>query len=241
MEHTIQRSEHLATLGRVAAGVAHEIRNPLASISGSIELLRSDNAVDGENRQLMAIALREIDRLDTLIGDLLDYARPKQPQRREPLDIGREITGIAQRIGSLLSAEDAPELRVRAAQQGLWITADRDQLSGVLWNLVQNAWQAGETRTVEIWVEEHGANTVAITVRDRGKGMTPEQRKRLFEPFYTTRGDGTGLGLAIVHRTVTDHGGDIEVESAPGAGTTFRLTFPRTASRTAESPTVATA
>lgn len=229
MEQTMRRSEHLAALGRVAAGVAHEIRNPLASISGALQLLRGETQLAGENRALMDIALREIERLNGLVTELLDYTRPRDAPLFEALDLGPEAEQYAAQLRGLLVADDAPRVVVEAPQRGLWVRGDRDRLRGVLWNLVQNAWQAGEHDTVTVSVGPVGPQQVLIEVRDRGCGITPEHRERLFEPFFTTRADGTGLGLAIVHRAVQDHGGTIEVRSEPGVGTTFSITLPRTA------------
>ena len=227
MEQTMRRSEHLAALGRVAAGVAHEIRNPLASISGALQLLRGESALAGENRALMDIALREIERLNGLVSELLDYTRPRETPAFEPLELATELEQYAAQLRGLLVAEDAPRVEVELGERELWVQGDRDRLRGVLWNLVQNAWQAGEHKRVSVRVRPSGREQVLIEVTDRGRGIAPEHRDRLFEPFFTTRADGTGLGLAIVHRTLQDHGGTIDVRSEAGHGTTFRITLPR--------------
>ncbi|MCC6750776.1 MAG: PAS domain-containing protein [Deltaproteobacteria bacterium] len=226
LEQTMKRSEHLASLGRMAAAVAHEIRNPLASISGSLELLRSEPHLDTDSRTLMDIALREIERLDKLIADMLSYARPRSPQA-EPLDLNREIHTLAGVIGELMSGEDVPRVVVRGNDEPLWVSADRDQLSGVLWNLVRNAWQAGERHEIEVLVRLRDEETVALAVRDHAKGIAPENLPRIFEPFFTTKPKGTGLGLATVQRVIQEHGGTIEVESTVGQGTTFTVLLPR--------------
>ncbi|MBK8481391.1 MAG: PAS domain-containing protein [Proteobacteria bacterium] len=227
MEQTMRRSEHFAALGRVAAGVAHEIRNPLASISGALQLLRGERALEGENRALMDIALREIERLNGLVCELLDYTRPREAPVFEPVELGAEVEQYAAQLRGLLVAEDAPGVVVETSDCALWVRGDRDRLRGVLWNLVQNAWQAGEHATVTVGVRPLGDEQVLVEVRDRGRGIAAEHRERLFEPFFTTRAEGTGLGLAIVHRAVQDHGGSIEVVSEAGHGTTFSITLPR--------------
>jgi len=226
MEERIKRSEHLASLGRIAAGIAHEIRNPLASISGSLELLRTAQGLDAEDRKLMEIALREIERLNGLITDFLDYARPRPP-RLEPIDLGQEIHVLAGAIAGLMTGETAPTVHVAEARPGLWVQADRDQLSGLLWNMLRNSAEAGEQRRVEIRVGEHDDAHLFLAVSDRGAGIDPEQLPHIFEPFFTTKEKGTGLGLATVHRIVQDHGGTIEVSSAAGQGTTFTISLPR--------------
>ena len=225
MEETVRRSEHLASLGRMAAGIAHEIRNPLASISGSLELLRSASQFEAEDRQLMDIALREIERLNGLITDFLAYARPLPPQL-ETLDLGAETERLVSSIAGLMGGEQVPTLRVLETEPGLWVSADRDQLAAVLWNLVRNAREAGETERVEVAVGRQDDQRVYLLVTDHGSGIADEDLPRIFEPFFTTKSAGTGLGLATVHRIVQQHGGTIEVRTAPGQGTTFTLLLP---------------
>ncbi|MCA9667662.1 MAG: PAS domain-containing protein [Myxococcales bacterium] len=227
MEQTMKRSEHLATIGRLAAGVAHEIRNPLGSISGSIELLKGEASMEPDSQRLLEIALREIERLDRLIADLLVYARPAEPDF-ERIDLGKETRGMVGRISGLMSGDTVPEVVVSEASEDLWVEADVDLLSGLLWNLVRNAWQAGERERVEVSVRALGEDRVVIEVSDQAGGLESEESvSRIFEPFYTTKAKGTGLGLAIAQRVVQDHGGTISVESEAGVGTTFRVELPR--------------
>jgi two-component system sensor histidine kinase PilS (NtrC family) len=209
----------------MAAGIAHEIRNPLASISGSLELLSSAQHLEADDRKLMDIALREIERLDALITDFLAYARPRPPQL-ETIDLGAEIESLASSIRALTAGEPAPALRVLEAGSGLWIQADRDQLISVLWNLVRNAHEAGESRPVEVAVGRQEDERVYLLVTDRGAGIAEEHLAKIFEPFFTTKQRGTGLGLATVHRIIQQHGGTIEVRSASGQGTTFSIVLP---------------
>ena len=225
MEASVKRSEHLAALGRVAAGVAHEIRNPLASISGSLELLQEDASVEGEERQLMSIAIREIERLDGLVGDFLTYARPRKP-RLHPIDIGSDISGVVATISALLETQaHMPKINVHS-EPGLWIEADHEQLTGLLWNLIRNATQAGESDVVEIRVRRARGKRVQLLVSDKGTGIEEEALGKIFEPFFTTKEKGSGLGLAIVHRIVQDHKGTVEVTSRLNRGTTFTIAFP---------------
>ena len=130
-------------------------------------------------------------------------------------------------ISALLSSPSAPQVVVTQTSEELWVRADRDQLSGVLWNLVRNASQAGESESVEVDVLAQGSDRVLIQVRDRGKGIEAEHLDNIFEPFYTTRDKGSGLGLAIVHRVILDHGGTIDIHSRPSRGTTVRIYLPR--------------
>ena len=224
MEKRVKRTEHMASLGRMAAGIAHEIRNPLASISGSLEMLHSAVDMEAEDKKLMGIALKEIDRLDGLISELLEYARPR-PLDLARLDLGEEIHFLAGHLSELMAG--APAVAVEESGEGLWIRADRDQIKGVLWNLVRNAKEAGEEERVTISVGRL-EDQVFLTVKDNAAGIPQEKLQHIFEPFFTTKDAGTGLGLAAVHRIVQAHGGSIEINSSEDIGTTVRVLFPAT-------------
>ena len=223
MEKRIKRTEHLASLGRMAAGIAHEIRNPLASISGSLEMLHSGADMEAEDKKLMGIALKEIDRLDGLISELLEYARP-HPLNLARLDLGDEIHFLSGHLSELMSK--SPSVVVEESQEGLWINADRDQIKGMLWNLVRNAHEAGEKDRVTISVGRLEEDQIYLTVEDNAAGIPQEKLTHIFEPFFTTKDAGTGLGLAAVHRIVQAHSGTIEVNSSEDIGTTVRVVFP---------------
>ena len=225
LEQHARRAERLATVGHLAAGVAHEIRNPLASISGSIELLRASPQASEDDRTLMTIVHREIQRLNVLIGDLLDYAnpRPKQPVDfdlgvlvDEVLQVARADVHFAQ--VELTSAVDSP----------LPLHADPANLRQVGWNLLRNAADAaapaGKHVRIEARAHDGGAR---IVVEDDGPGIANELLSRVFEPFFTTKPHGTGLGLATCHAVVAEHGGAIDVASTPGKGTRMVVTLPR--------------
>ena len=222
MERQIQQSEHLASLGRMAAAIAHEIRNPLASISGSLELLQTEEELDPDSGKLMGIALREIERLNGLITSFLEYARPQRPDLK-PLDLGREIAALAESI-RLPPGDATPEVAVEEAEQ-VWVEADRDQLKAILWNLVRNAAEAGEENQVAVRVTSK-AGRALLTVSDSGEGIPAAGLAHIFEPFFTTKETGTGLGLATVHRIVQEHGGTTAVDSEPGRGTRFVISLP---------------
>lgn len=226
LEQSIKRSERLASIGRLAAGIAHEVRNPLASISGSLELLQVGTETK-EDRRLMEIAMREIDRLNTLITDFLDFARPKPPTLA-PIDLPAEICRLAGVIGELASGENSLQIEVISRCTNAWVEADVDQLNGILWNLINNAKQASESaKPIKVTIEvEKTAHDVTLSVTDNGDGISGDDLQNIFEPFFTTKDEGTGLGLATVHRIVEDHRGTIEVSSRLGEGTRFSISLP---------------
>ncbi len=222
-----RRAERLATVGQLAAGVAHEIRNPLASISGSIELLRQAPQVSEDDRSLMTIVTREIERLNSLISELLDYAnpRPLQPSSFDLAVLLQETMQMAQ--------QDRGEVELELTVSGpLPVTADASKLRQVIWNLVHNARDAAREggRHVKVQVQEHPplAGWIELVISDDGPGMPPEVQKRIFDPFFTTKRKGTGLGLATCHGIITDHRGRIDVESAVGSGTRVLVLLPGT-------------
>lgn len=223
----VRRNDRLAALGGLAASVAHEIRNPLAAISGSAELLGTAELGD-EDAKLLGIIRRESNRLSDLITDLLAFTRPRQPQTR-PVDVGRttaesceafRVDPSAANIELRLDAQPAPHEQALAR-------LDPTQLSQVLWNLLRNAAEAMQGRgTIDVRVEADESE-VRISVQDDGPGIEPEVAERVFDPFFTTKESGSGFGLAIVHRVVEDNGGVVTCESEPGAGSIFTMTFER--------------
>jgi two-component system sensor histidine kinase PilS (NtrC family) len=221
MEVAVQRSERLADLGRVAAGLAHELRNPLASMTGSVELLRAGAAPDGEDARLMDIVLREASRLEQLVAKFLQFSRPAPP-RREAVDLGELARDT---LAVFANDPAAARVQVEEALGAAPASCDPDQIRQVLWNLVLNAAQAiaGADRGGRVRVETRGeAGGVAVlVVEDDGPGIAPADLQQLFTPFFTTKERGTGLGLPTVQRIVDAHGGSIAVESAPGEGTRF--------------------
>jgi two-component system sensor histidine kinase PilS (NtrC family) len=223
MEDQLRRSQRLAAVGQLAAGLAHEIRNPLASLSGSIELLERElPELDGDARRLVGIVRRETARLNRLVVDFLAYARPGPP-RRERVRLFELIGEVAD-----LAARGEQGLRVEVAcPPELELEADPDQLRQLLWNLVRNAIEAGpQDGAVRLRVALAAAGAVEIEVADRGAGIAPEILDRIFEPFFTTKAAGTGLGLATVHRIAEAHAGSLEVASEPGRGTRVVVRLP---------------
>jgi two-component system, NtrC family, sensor histidine kinase PilS len=222
-EEAARRAEHLAGLGRVAAGIAHELRNPLASMSGSLELLRGAHVLTEEDRTLMNIVLKEIDRLSGLVGGLLDYARPVPPTKA-PMDL-RELLSDVVRVFDAEAARGRVRCTLVPAPP-VPAEADPSQLRQVAWNILRNAADAtpegGEIR-IELLSEPR---RVGFRVTDSGPGIPPDVMPHVFEPFFTTKKDGTGLGLAAVHRILEEHGGSVELKSPPGRGAAVTVWLP---------------
>ncbi|MGE0872993.1 MAG: nitrogen regulation protein NR(II) [Kofleriaceae bacterium] len=225
LEAQNRRSERLATVGQLAAGIAHEIRNPLASISGSIELLKQVPQASDDDRTLMAIVQREVQRLNVLIGDLLDYANPRTFQKVE-FDLAtmvEETVQVARADPTITGVEIASEV-----DRPLRVHADPAKLRQVLWNLIRNAAEAASTAGNHVRVEARAdGDRTAITVADDGPGISQHQLTHIFDPFFTTKSKGTGLGLATCHSLIAEHGGRIDVESELGKGTKMVVRLPR--------------
>ncbi len=227
MEKRVKRAEHLAALGRITAGIAHEIRNPLGAINASLEMVRAGADLPEEDSKLMGIALREIERLDGLIADLLTYARPR-PWDPRTMDLGRDLQEMADSIAELTTGLEGLglEVVVEDPEENYWIKADLEKLRSVLWNLVINAWEAGEREKITLLLTHNANGRVVVEVSDHGAGIAEDKLPHLFEPFFTTKDNGTGLGLATVYQIMQEHEAFIEVQSDEGEGTTFRLSFP---------------
>ncbi|MEW6324469.1 MAG: ATP-binding protein [Nitrospirota bacterium] len=227
LEEEMRRNERLAGLAEMAAGVAHELRNPLASLSGVMQILRAELSPKGEHRKLMDIALREMDRLDTIIAAFLTSTRPVD------LHVARcNAAAILDETVKLLytHADFRPSIAVRQEFESpeIWLMADPDQLRQVVWNLLLNAVQAmpqGGTLLVQA-ARRPGDAGVEVSIRDTGRGIKPEHLSQVFTPFFTTRHGGSGLGLAIVHRIVEAHRGRIHIDSRERHGTTVTLSLP---------------
>jgi two-component system sensor histidine kinase PilS (NtrC family) len=231
MEAEVRDADRLAAIGRLAAGLAHEIRNPIASIRGSIEVLGQTLNLGGTDRRLMDIVLRESDRLDGTISEFLEFSRPK-PLSRVPTD----VIALVDEVLLLLSHQAGPAIEIIRAYPDGSVKAyvDAAQMRQALWNLCLNAVEAMPGRgTLRVGVtvrrSEHPerGDLLEIVVEDTGSGVSAEHLPHIFEPFYTTKMCGTGLGLAIVHRIVQEHDGQIRVESPEGQGTRFVVLVPK--------------
>ncbi len=198
-------AERLATLGRVAAGLAHEIRNPLGSIRGSIEMLRESPALGAEDRELCDIVQRESKRLETLVSDMMELAKPRKPAP-EPVSIvhlAKEVVALS--AHSERSGSGDVKVEYAGPEEGAIALCDGGQMRQVLWNLVRNAVQVSEAGSVVRVKVSQAKRDIVLGVQDQGPGIPDEQKKKLFDAFYTTRTQGAGLGLAVVKRIVDDH------------------------------------
>jgi two-component system sensor histidine kinase PilS (NtrC family) len=229
MERKIERNKRLAFVGEMAAGLAHEIRNPLASISGPIQMLSKDLRLDETDRKLMQIILRGKDRLDGFVKDFLLLARPKPSERR---DINVEVI-----IDDLLeSLRFSPEWRedievIKNLCNQTSIYGNKAEIRQVIWNMISNAVQAmpegGKLKIETSEVFNDTKEYLEIRISDNGCGIEEKNQDKVFEPFYTTKKNGTGLGLAIVNRIVESHMGKIRIKSKPGKGTDCIVLLPR--------------
>jgi two-component system sensor histidine kinase PilS (NtrC family) len=253
MEGEIKRGEQLAAVGRLSAAIAHEIRNPLASISGSIQLLRSELVLDESNQRLMDIIACEIGRLNTIITDFLAYARPR-PLQYADVDIHKLISGTLALLCNGLPEGSAVTIRTAFASAVPLMAVDPQGLRQVIWNLCLNAVEAMHHQgTLTVCTAMRpllhqsyrgqaelppATQELIIDVRDTGPGMSPEVKVKIFEPFYSTKDGGTGLGLATVDRIIYNHRGKVEVDSQLGYGTTIRIHLPflSTTANTASTP-----
>lgn len=226
LEYSARQNEKLAAVGGLAAGIAHEIRNPLAGISGSIEML-TQTVSSEDDRKLMKIVLREIDRLNNLITEFLDYARPETPPT-DPVDLGPLLGEVLDAIKADTKVR-ADVQQIREFGSDLKILGRRDKLKQVFLNIVLNSYQAmNEAQSPKLIVKAQDENgKLQIRIRDTGCGMSETTKKKMFEPFHTTKPKGTGLGLAVTHKILEGHGAQVFVESEQGVGTEFILTFPK--------------
>jgi two-component system sensor histidine kinase PilS (NtrC family) len=216
-----ERAERLAALGRLSAGLAHEIRNPLGSISGSVEMVREARELAEEDRRLLTIVLGEVERLNDLVTTMLDVGRPRAPELAS-VDLG----ALASEVASVARKGAQANVGVELPPEPLIVTADPAQIRQVLWNLVKNACQFSPAGAeVRVAVGQEGRRAF-LRVKDEGPGIAPEDRAHLFEMFFTKRKHGVGLGLALVRQIVDAHGGEISVETELGRGTTFTVYLP---------------
>lgn len=217
--------ERMVAAGEMAAGIAHEIRNPLASISGAAQVLVNRSLLSEEEKRLLRIVVSESRRLSNIIESFLNYARPPEPHWG-PCNIATVLDETLDLFAH--SSEVTPNHRIekRVVRHEKPVVADEQQLRQAFFNLARNAIQAmphGGTLTVEAFPE---GQRYVVRFRDEGEGMDPERIHEIFQPFKAFRKGGTGLGLAVVYSIVSEHGGEVKVDSAPGKGSTFTLSFP---------------
>ena len=220
----MSRAEHFATLGEVATGLAHEIRNPLAGIAGVIEIIGRDLPTTSPARAVVKDVRQEIARINHIVTDLLQTARPHPPKVRKS-DLNTTVEHAVM-LGRQQAMAKGIEIALHKDPSLPEVEHDSDQIHQVLLNLLLNAQQAIDSKgKIEVTVERKGPNAV-IDVKDNGRGIAPEHLPNIFRPFYTTKGDGTGLGLSLARRIVEDHHGRIDVTSTLGQGTTFSVVLP---------------
>jgi two-component system sensor histidine kinase PilS (NtrC family) len=236
MRDKIRLSDRLAALGELSAAIAHEIRTPLASICGSIDMLRDTN-LKPEDKRLMGLVVKESERLRRIIDDFLEFARSRSSQfTAMPMDsILQEVVHLARNHPSFTRGV---EIRLEAAP-GLVGCVDEGRIKQVFFNLALNAVEAvPEGGFLEIDLESftspEGEDWIRVMFRDNGKGIDDNDMRKIFDPFFTTKKEGTGLGLAIASNIVSEHGGRIEIDSEEGAGTVVKVYLPSDTSGTEE-------
>lgn len=227
MESHVKRVEKMAAVGEMAAGLAHEIKNPLAALSGSIQLLQEDTSSNSAPGKLMKIVLRETGRLSSLLSNFLLFAKPPVGEP-EAIDLEKALTEVvslfekdAKCLGNITIRKDLTS--------NVWTDMDPEHLRQVLWNLFANAAEAidGEG-VIEITMDTEHRGHVRVHIRDSGCGIPDDKMRLIFDPFFTTKARGTGLGLSIVHSILEAHGCRLDVESHVGQGTTVTLHLKRT-------------
>ncbi|CAG5086346.1 Sporulation kinase A [Thermobacillus xylanilyticus] len=222
-EHMLQ-SEKLAAAGQLAAGIAHEIRNPLTSLKGFLQLLKSGSSSAAKRDAYLTIMLEELGRIEQILGELLVLSRPSSVQYAKT-----RIAQLIRHVVLLLQPQAVMrgvEIAVRPISETAYIYCDENQIKQVLINIVKNGIEAmenGGTLSIEAAADQE---TAAIRIADQGIGIPPDKLDRLGSPFFTTKENGTGLGLTVCYRIIRNHGGRIEVESRQGEGTTFTLYLP---------------
>jgi two-component system sensor histidine kinase PilS (NtrC family) len=222
MEAHLKRADRLAAVGRLASGMAHEIRNPLASISGSVQLLMEDSQVAEGDRRLMHIVVKEANRLSNLLSDFLVYARPTPP-KPEPLD----VSALLDELADFLRADPrfAGIVIHREYPQEVVLPLDREKIRQALWNLVINGAEAMDGKgDIRLVVDPQAPS---ISVEDSGPGIPDAIRDKIFDPFFTTKDQGTGLGLATVYTIIHGHRGSVEFSPGKNGGTRFTIKLPR--------------
>lgn len=230
LEQKARRDDRLKVVNRLSAGLAHELRNPLASISGSIQVLRDELDLRDENRTLMDIVVRETDRLNALLTDFLQYVKPSQ-QERHPLDLERVLREVVEALRYNPRCARAVRFEIACHHQQT-LLADPGQLRQVVWNLALNAVEVMpdgglvELRTRDLPATPEEPARIELTVADTGPGVDEQQLERLFDPFFTTKPGGTGLGLSVVEKIIQGHDGAVRVRRRPEGGTLFEVLLP---------------
>lgn len=238
IEEKMRIQDRLATVGELSAGIAHEIRNPLASISGSVEILKSELNLEGENQRLLELIIKESGRLNTILKEFLQYAKLGETSLGK-VELKRIVDEVIEIVKKHPSYQTGIDIRRRLDESPLYILAEENQLNHLLLNLLVNALEAMENKGNELIITTRPSDLeklldykkgfsaedpfITLAIIDQGKGMSEDQMEKVFLPFYSTKKNGTGLGLAIVHRIINNLNGRIECKSKLGQGTAFIL------------------
>ena len=226
LREELRIKDRMAAVGEMAAGLAHEIGNPLAAISGSVQMLAGSGGNEASQRRLVEILLKESQRLDRTIKGFLRFARPKE-RSSIPFDIARLLAENFELLANSAEVLSRHELKIELDPPRAHLLGDPDQVSQIFWNLARNALRAmPDGGTLQV-VGSLGPRAYQFQVIDTGRGMSEEQRANLFHPFRSFFDGGTGIGMAIVYRIVQEHGGHLHVDSRPGGGTTITVELPR--------------
>jgi signal transduction histidine kinase len=220
----LERSHHLSLVGQMAAGVAHEIKNPLASIKGALEIIQDQSVARADREEFSEIAFKEVQRIEGTVTEFLEFARPKET-RQEPLDLSVSVESSIKQLNPQITKAN---LRLHSdIEPDITVLGDFDNIHQVLLNLLLNAIEASRPGdTVNIELKRTSSRHAVLSISDSGKGMTPAELSQAFDPFFTTKAAGTGLGLAIAKSIIDRHNGQVELVSEPDKGTRITITLP---------------
>jgi signal transduction histidine kinase len=224
-EH-VKRAERLAAIGNLSAGLAHEIRNPLASIEGAADILEQGRVTEEQRMEFLGIIKKECHRLNRLLTNLLDFARPRPPERSKVL-VNSWLDSVVNLTGHT-AGKKAITIQMRVTPPQISLEGDEEQLKQVLLNLLLNAIQAMPSGGEILLTACSQESRILIEVIDEGSGVTAQDLEKMFNPFFTTKEDGTGLGLAVAHQIISQHGGTLSARNNPEKGMTFSITLPQT-------------
>jgi two-component system sensor histidine kinase PilS (NtrC family) len=228
LEAELRLKDRMAAVGELSAGIAHEIRNPLAAIAGSVQVLKSSQSLTPQEQRLMSIVLKESERLNKSISDFLRFVRPQERHAVE-FDVAASLAETLDLLANSPELHEKHEIRREIVPPSYQIVGDADQIRQVFWNLARNAVAAMPGGGVlHVRTSSHDGS-YHIVFTDSGRGMSQADLQRLFQPFRTNFPSGTGLGMAISYRIVQEHGGRIDVSSREGAGTSITVSLPRRA------------
>ena len=221
----MEKAEHLASLGEIAAGLAHEIKNPIAGMKGALEIIHNKTDDSDTNKEVFKEVLIQIDKIDQIIQDLLRYAKPKELNIREvPFE---ECVDHAVKLAQMQVKNKNIQFHVSSTEKSIYACLDADKIQEVLLNLILNGVAAiPEKGTITINITVQNNKDLLISISDNGTGIKKEFLSQIFQPFFTTKSQGTGLGLSICQKAIAAHSGTLEVESEEGKGTTFTILLP---------------